>query len=132
MRISIKQDNKNPLLGRREVVFEVHHKQAATPSKSELAETLAAKLNTKTELMVIRHYNTHFGRHMATGLCLVYDSAEKMTIAESRKHTNEKKRIGAKPTKPEEKPAEEEKPVEEKPEPEQENKEEKKDEAQGD
>ncbi|MBR9680062.1 MAG: hypothetical protein GOU99_03370, partial [Candidatus Altiarchaeota archaeon] len=118
MRISIKQDNKNKLLGRREVAFEVHHKKLATPSKNELAEILAAKLNVKLDLMVIRHYRTQFGKHLANGICLIYESTEKMTAAESRKHINEKKRIGIKPVKkpakPVEAPAEkqEEKPAE--------------------
>ena len=114
MKIKILKDEKNELLGRREVWFETEHKGSATPSKRELAETLAAKLNAKMDLMVIRHYRTYFGKHIAKGLCLVYASPEAMVAAESRKHVLEKKRIGVLPSKEEEKPAEkgEDKPAE--------------------
>lgn len=138
MEIKILKDAQNLLLERREVEFQVIHAGKPTPSKHDMAEKLAAKLNAKLDLMLIENYTTSFGMNTSEGRCIVYENKDAMINAESTRLMNPKKRIGLvekkeTPKEPaeekikaaEEKPKDEVKPKEEKP-----KKEEKKDEAQ--
>ena len=96
MELRIIDDRENPLLERREVWFEVEHRGKPTPPKLEVAKLLAAKLNAKLDLMVIRHYTTKFGTNVSRGLCLIYANPEAMIRAEPVKLLNARKRIGMK------------------------------------
>ncbi len=96
MELKIIEDRKNPLLERREVRFQVTHEGKPTPPKYEVAEKLAAKLNAKTELMVIEHYTTQFGKNVSNGICLIYKNEKAMIRAEPTKLVNPKKRLGLK------------------------------------
>ena len=94
MKLEIIQDEKNPLLSRREVRFRVAHEGEATPKKAEVAKLLSAKLNLKPETMLIKHYTTRYGHNVSEGWCLAYESREAMEKAEPMKILNPKKRIG--------------------------------------
>ena len=96
MEIKIVRDEKNPLLQRREVWFEVRHEGKPTPPKIEVAKVLAAKLNANLDLMVIKYYTTGFGTNVSRGLCLVYENGEAMKRAEPANKINARKRIGLK------------------------------------
>ena len=115
MKIEITLDRENPLLGRREIQFEVAHEGAATPNKFEVSELLAAKLNAQADLMIVS-LSTRFGSNTSRGTCVIYKDRDAMNTAESEKILNEKKRLGKAP---EEAPAEakEEAPAEAKEEP---------------
>jgi len=115
MKLTILEKTNNPILKRKEVKFKVEHEGAATPSKMEVADLLAAKLNAKKDLMFIKRYAGEFGVNVSTGLCVVYEDEDAMDRAEPKKMLNPEKRIGAKPKPAEEKTAEAE-PAEKKPE----------------
>jgi small subunit ribosomal protein S24e len=116
MELKITSDRKNPLLGRREVKFQVFHNGKPTPRKHEVAEKLAAKLDAKIDLMQIENYTTSFGMNSSEGTCLVYENEAAMERAEPTKLINPKKRIGfvEKPAEPQK---EEPEKAEAKPEP---------------
>lgn len=110
-KLKINEKKDNPLLRRMEVTFEVDHQGGATPGKQQVAELLAAKLNAKTDLMVVKNYYTPFGTNSSLGLCLVYEDIKAMERAESHKVLNPKKRIGEKAKKEAEKTKEKEQPA---------------------
>lgn len=102
MKVEINKDEKNPLLNRRQIKFSVTHDGKATPSKLDVAEQLAAKLNANLDLMVIEGYKTPFGENKSKGICFIYEDAKSMNRAEPIKLLNPKKRVGG--TREEKKP----------------------------
>ena len=81
MDIEITRDQKNELLGRREVLFSLQF-EGPTPSRKQVAAKLAAVLSAKEPLMVIDHLATGFGSSRATGSARIYASEEQMTRTE--------------------------------------------------
>ena len=65
----------NPLIGRREVAFEVQ--EAATPSRAEVRRGLAVMLKADLERVWVRRLRTRTGTHLTVGLAHVYDDAAK-------------------------------------------------------
>jgi len=96
MEVKIVRKEENPLLKRREVWFEIDHPGEPTPKKIDVAQILAAKLNAKLDLMVIKYYGTIYGTNRSRGLCLIYEDEKAMVMAEPLKKMNPKKRIGVK------------------------------------
>lgn len=72
MDVTIQSDTKNPLLGRREVKFEVSYSGAATPSLKEIRANLAAKLVVSEDVLVVVDYRTSFGVNKSTGTAKIY------------------------------------------------------------
>jgi len=111
MKLDIKSDTNNTLIGRREVNVTLTFDQA-TPSNETLKKELAKKLGVKEELIIPRHIYTDFGKTSAEFEVYVYASEEAMKTYEPK--TKKMKQDEAKAAKKEEAPAEEVK--EEKPE----------------
>lgn len=106
MQVKILSQKYNPLLKRKEVVFEVDHSQEGqTTSRLELRNSLAGLLKTKVDLVHVERVETKTGTMIAVGEANAYDTVEQAKTVE-RDH------IIARDT-PSEKKAEEEKPVEE-------------------
>ncbi len=63
----------NPLIGRREVTFEV--REAATPRRLKVRKELAAMLKTDLDKVWVRQMETKTGTHRTFGLAHVYDDA---------------------------------------------------------
>jgi small subunit ribosomal protein S24e len=61
MDIKVLEEKKNPLLQRREVKFSVSH-NLGTPSRDEIKAKIAAYLNSKPELVIIKRMNSEFGK----------------------------------------------------------------------
>jgi small subunit ribosomal protein S24e len=83
MKIKITSQEQNPLLKRKEVSFEVKHKEAGgTPSRLEVRKELASKLKKDIELVYIRRIETRTGTMMAAGEAAAYDSIEQARLIE--------------------------------------------------
>lgn len=93
MEIEITKDEENKLLSRREVRFKVAHEGEPTPPKKDVEETLAAKLDADTKLMIIEHYTTRFGTNVSDGTCYVYGNETAMVRAEPTKFLRSEKRL---------------------------------------
>ncbi|MFQ6068161.1 MAG: 30S ribosomal protein S24e [Candidatus Bathyarchaeia archaeon] len=108
MKIKILSKKYNPLLKRKEVVFEVNHsEEGQTSSRLELRKNLANMLKTKVDLVLVKKVETKTGTMTALGEANVYETPEQAKLIEP-------KHIIARNIPPE-KPAEKEKPKTEEP-----------------
>jgi len=124
MEFKVKEDNYNSLLKRKEVLIEVDHEKAGTPSRIELKKAVASKYGTKPENVYVIDVETKTGTQSAICELQVYDDPKVATSvvpkyiqvrdlpSEERKQAREQKA-----KRKEEKPKEE-KPKEEKAKPE--------------
>jgi len=76
MSIEITSENKNPLLGRKEVEFQLVSK--ITPTRSGLKAELAKALKAKEELIVIDIVDQKTGSNLTTGKAKVYEKEDVM------------------------------------------------------
>jgi small subunit ribosomal protein S24e len=83
MEVKILSENENPLLKRREVVFQVDHDQTgSTPPRLEVKNVIAKLLKTDANLVFIKKLETKTGTRRAIGLANVYDSIEHAKLIE--------------------------------------------------
>jgi len=83
MNIKIISDQKNELLKRREVTFQVEHNQTgATPSRLEIRKGVADTLKVNVDLVFIKKFETKTGTRTALGVANVYDSLEQAKLIE--------------------------------------------------
>jgi len=83
LKIKIISKKLNPLLKRKEVVFEVDHtEEGQTPSRVELLRELARELKTKLDLVFIEKVETKTGTTTAIGEANTYESAEQAKLVE--------------------------------------------------
>jgi len=80
MDIDIVEKTENPLLHRTEVVFEISHDQAATPSRETVAAKLAAIMNADREHTIIKSIKSQFGLNRSLGYANVYTNPEAIGI----------------------------------------------------
>ncbi|MCK5563238.1 30S ribosomal protein S24e [Candidatus Bathyarchaeota archaeon] len=121
MDIKIITQKRNPLLKRKEVVFEVNHEKVkGTPSRLEIRAKLAELLKMKLEQVYVRKMETKTGTMIALGEANGYDTAEQAMLIEpkyiiERNTPKEKAKEAEKPKKAEkvEEPKKPEKPAEE-------------------
>lgn len=82
MKIKIVSDNYNPLLKRREIVFEVNHTRSGTPPRFEIRKALAQAVKADLERVYIRKFETKTGTMIAVGEANVYDTVEQARLIE--------------------------------------------------
>ena len=83
MQVKILSQKYNPLLKRREVVFEVDHSsEGQTAPRPELRKSLADLLKTKLDLTFIEKVETRTGTMKALGKANAYDTAEQAKAVE--------------------------------------------------
>lgn len=83
MKIEVTSKKRNPLLKRREVAFEVDHRETGgTPTRSEVRKKLATMLKTNLELVYIKKMETKTGTMVAVGEANAYDSVENAKLVE--------------------------------------------------
>jgi len=71
----LKSIKKNPLIGRREITFEVE--EISTPSRAEIRRDIAVLMKTELENVWIRKMETKSGTRTTVGTVHIYDEAEK-------------------------------------------------------
>lgn len=83
MKMKITSQEQNPLLKRKEISFEVEHKEpGGTPSRLEVRKELASKLKRDIELVYVRRMETRTGTMIAAGEAAAYDSIEQARLIE--------------------------------------------------
>ena len=86
MKVKIVSQEYNPLLKRKEIVFEVEHaKTGGTPPRLEVRKKLASELKASLELVYVRRMETKTGTMIAVGEANSYDSVEQAKLLE-REH----------------------------------------------
>ena len=81
------------MLHRTDVTFELTHDEA-TPSRLQVRDSLAAKLNKDADEVVIRKLDTKFGMRKTIGHAKVYETADHATDVE-QEHMLERNKIAA-------------------------------------
>ena len=85
MKVKIVSKRHNPLLKRKEVVFEVDHADTReTPPRLEVRKELASKLKTKIDLVYVKKVETKTGTMIAMGEANAYDSIEQAQLLEPK------------------------------------------------
>jgi small subunit ribosomal protein S24e len=83
LKVKILSQRYNPLLKRKEVVFEVDHSQEGkTSSRPELRTGLADVLKTKADLVFVEKVQTRTGTMIALGEANAYDTLEQAKTVE--------------------------------------------------
>lgn len=83
LKIKVTSRRRNPLLKRREVVFEVDHRQAgSTPPRLQVRKELASLLKSDLELVYVKRLETRTGTMVALGEANAYDSVEDAKLVE--------------------------------------------------
>ncbi len=93
MDVDIISEDENPMLHRTDVTFELAHEDA-TPSRLQVRDSLAAKLNKDADEVVIRKLDTKFGMRKTVGHAKVYETAGNARDVE-QDHMLERNKIGA-------------------------------------
>jgi small subunit ribosomal protein S24e len=75
MEVDIISEEENPMLHRTDVRFEVVHDDAS-PSRLQVRDSLAAKLDKGSDEVVVHELDTKFGMRKTVGYAKVYESAE--------------------------------------------------------
>merc|ERR1711879_750854 len=66
----------NRLLSRKQCVVDVFHGTDGCPSKADVTSTVAGKLRTQPENVVLFGFKTKFGGGKTSGFCMIYDSID--------------------------------------------------------
>ncbi|MFW6382678.1 MAG: 30S ribosomal protein S24e [Haloferacaceae archaeon] len=75
MEIDVISQEKNPMLHRTDVRFEISHEDA-TPSRLSVRDSLAATLDKDSAEVIVHELDTKFGMRKTVGYAKVYDSPE--------------------------------------------------------
>lgn len=85
MKVTITQQEYNPLLKRKEIAFEVDHKQTrGTPTRLEVRNALAEMLKAKPEVVCVKRIETKTGTMIAVGEANAYDTVEQAKLIEPK------------------------------------------------
>lgn len=83
MEIKIILETENPLLKRKEVVFQVEHSQTgSTPPRAEVKAAIAKVLKKDRDVVFIKKMETKTGTRTAVGIANVYDSVDYAKLIE--------------------------------------------------
>ena len=84
MKVKVTNQHHNPLLKRKEVIFEAEHEpREGTPTRAELRKNLAEILKANVDLIFIKRAVTKTGSMLTVGEANVYDTAEQVKIVEA-------------------------------------------------
>mmetsp|Transcript_15110 Transcript_15110/g.23458 ORF Transcript_15110/g.23458 Transcript_15110/m.23458 type:complete len:137 (-) Transcript_15110:37-447(-) len=67
---------RNPLLSRRQMIFDVIHPGRPNVPRAELQEVIAGMYKSEAKLVILFGFRTKFGGGKTTGFCLIYDNEE--------------------------------------------------------
>ena len=85
MKIKVTSKKRNPLLKRREVVFEVDHRQAGgTPPRLQVRKELASLMKSDLDLVYVKRLETRTGTMVAIGAANAYDRVEDAKLVEPK------------------------------------------------
>jgi small subunit ribosomal protein S24e len=82
MEVKLVSTKENPLLKRKEVDFIVEQDQGKTPARLEVKKAIAAKLETKEEMVFVKKMQTMTGTHTTVGKATAYETIEQVKLIE--------------------------------------------------
>ena len=100
MKIEIQKERETPLLWRRRVTAMVEF-EGATPSRKQIQQAVAKKLDANEKLTIIKHVYPRYGDSMAKVIAHVYSKEEDKNTVEAKyllkKHAVEEPKAEEKP-----------------------------------
>jgi small subunit ribosomal protein S24e len=85
MDVNIVSQKENPLLKRKEVSFQVEHRQSgSTPPRLEIRKAVADAMGIDGKLVFIKRFETKTGTQIAVGTAHVYESIEQADLIEPK------------------------------------------------
>jgi small subunit ribosomal protein S24e len=83
MEVKVISEKQNPMLGRKEVNFQVEHeKTGSTPSRAEIRRAIAAVTKTDESVVFVKKFVTKTGTHTALGMANIYATVEQAKLIE--------------------------------------------------
>jgi small subunit ribosomal protein S24e len=76
MDVKVVSEKANPLLGRKEYVFEVAHPEGPTPKREDVRKLLSEVLKVPKDRLILEHMRARFGTQRTRGLVHAYDSKD--------------------------------------------------------
>lgn len=76
MDIKVISEKQNPLLGRKEYLFEVAHPEGPTPKREEVRKVLAEVLKVPKDRLILEWMRARFGVQRSRGSAHAYDSKD--------------------------------------------------------
>ncbi|MBQ04478.1 30S ribosomal protein S24e [Candidatus Bathyarchaeota archaeon] len=80
LKTNLKSTKDNPLLGRREITFEI--REQSTPSRAKVRRELAVLMKVELDRVWVRNIETKKGTHTTVGLVHVYQDPENAILVE--------------------------------------------------
>lgn len=87
--MKITQKTEVPLLRRTRIYGIVDHTEKPTPTKVSIKKSLASELNTKEELIAIRHVYTKYGQSKSKVIAHIYKNEKDLKELETKKVNKE-------------------------------------------
>ncbi len=81
-KINIVKEEKNPLIDRTEIKFDLEHPGASTPNRMEVKNKICALKNLDTKLTIMKKIESHFGSSHSKGKVYIYDKIEDLEYFE--------------------------------------------------
>ena len=101
MKLTLTQEKKQPLLGRKEYLYVAEYPQAATPSLAEVKKAVAAATKSPENLIVVKKLHTRFGVSAAQIDVEVYDTEQSFSTYHVIHKKQKKAAEGQQPAAPE-------------------------------
>lgn len=76
MKLTLAQEKKQPLLGRKDSMYDAVYPGTATPSLAEVTKAIAAATKSPENLIVIKKLHTRFGTSSAQIAVEIYDNEQ--------------------------------------------------------
>ena len=84
MEIDVLKEKSTPLLSRKRIIFSVKYDKA-TPSRHNLRQEIAKKVNADEKLVILKHIYTRFGQQWAKVITHVYQNETDLKKFEDKK-----------------------------------------------
>ncbi|RLF16651.1 MAG: 30S ribosomal protein S24e [Thermoprotei archaeon] len=82
--IKIEEIKENPLLNRREVIFQIIHAGKGTPDRWSIRQVIASQLGVSVDCVLVKSLLTRARTHRTKGHAHVYNSPEELSKVEPK------------------------------------------------
>lgn len=84
MKIDVISEKENPLLGRKEIYFEVSHPNKGSPMRRNIRENLASKYKVDQDFVFIRRLTSVAGKQKTKGIARIYEDRDRAGLVEAK------------------------------------------------
>ncbi len=88
MKIDVISEKMNPLLGRKEVYFEISHPKKGSPMRLNIREELASKYKVDQDFVFVRKLMPVAGKQRIKGIARIYEDKDQAVLIEAKHIVN--------------------------------------------